>query len=196
MTRPAGWDPPKDIGSPIEHGDLGHNIVPVQPSPAVGDIDAQPGLEIVVPAYDGRMHAFRSNGELFWTYTFGGGASPYIGASEPLIVDLNGDGAPEILFATYSSGDQGEPDAPTHLVVLDGGGNELHKIELFARGSMAAPSVGDLDGDGDLEIVISLKDTEGAGKGGVQIWDVAGSADNCVLWSTGRGGAARQGYVP
>lgn len=197
MTRPAGWDPPRDIPGAVTSSDLGHNIVPTQPSPAVADLDAEPGLEIIVPAYDGNLHAFRSNGEPFWTYRFdGGGGGAFIGAAEPIIVDLNGDGGPEIVLVTYASGGQGEPDAPAHLVVLDGGGNELHKIELFARGSMAAPSVGDLDGDGVLELVISLKDTLGAGQGGVQIWDLPGSSTNCVLWPTARGGAARQGYVP
>jgi hypothetical protein len=196
MSRPSGWDPPKDTGPPIYEGDLGHNIVPTSPSPAVAEIDGEPGLEIVVPAYDGRLHAFRAGGEIFWTYTFAATAPPYIGAGEPLVVDLNGDGAPEILFTTFSSGDQGRPDAPTHLVVLDGGGNLLHEVPLFARGSMAAPSVADLDGDGQLEIVISLKDTEGGGKGGVQIWTAPGSSTNCVLWGTGRGGPTRQGYVP
>ena len=195
MTRPAGWESPKDLPGPAPEGDLGHNIVPTQPSPAVADLDGVPGLEIVVPAHDGRMHALRSTGEVFWSYGFGGGGA-FIGASEPLIVDLNGDGAPEVVFATYASGDQGVADAPTHLVVLDGGGNELHRIPLFARGSMAPPSIADLDGDGQLELVLSLKDTEGAGLGGVQIWDVPGSRTNCVLWGTGRGGAARQGYVP
>jgi hypothetical protein len=32
--------------------------------------------------------------------------------------------------------------------------------------------------------------------GGVQIWDLPGSAANCVQWGTGRGGLLRQGYVP
>ncbi len=196
MTRPAGWDPPKDTGAPLLYGDVGNNIVLTSPSPAVGDLDGQPGLEIVVPAYDGKLHAFKSNGDVFWTYTFSTAASPYVGAGEPLIVDLNGDGAPEILFTTFSSGSPGTADTPAHLVVLDGGGNQLHSVELFARGSMAAPSVGDLDGDGQLELVISLKDTLGAGKGGVQIWDLPGASGNCVLWGTGRGSPLRQGYVP
>jgi hypothetical protein len=195
MTRPSGWDPPKDTGAPLAYGELGHNIVPTSPSPAVADLDAEPGLEIVVPAYDGLLHAFRSTGEPYWTYGFGQG-SPYIGAGEPLIVDLNGDGTPEIVFTTFSAGDAGAPEAPAHLIVLDGGGNELHRVELLGRGSMSAPSVADLDGDGDLELVVSLKDTEGGGRGGVQLWDLPGSADNCVPWGTGRGGPARQGYVP
>src|SRR6185436_8276504 len=61
MTRPAGWDPPKDTGPPLLYGDVGNNIVVTAPSPAVGDLDGKPGLEIVVPTYDGKMHAFGSD---------------------------------------------------------------------------------------------------------------------------------------
>ncbi len=195
MTRPAGWEWPKDSGPPQAYGSIGHNIVPTYPAPSVADLDGEPGLEIVIPAYDGSLYAYRSSGELMWTYSFGQ-ADPFVGASEALIVDLNGDGGPEILFTTFSEGEPKTPLAPAHLVVLDAGGNELHKIELFARGSMAAPSVGDLDGDGALELVISLKDAIGAGEGGVQIWSLPGASSNCVLWGTGRGNWLRQGYVP
>lgn len=195
MTRPTGWDPPKDSGPPIDPGMLGGNIVPLAPAPAVADLDGQPGLEIVVPTYDGSMHAYASDGSELWTYAFATSGSPYVGASEALIVDLDGDGSPEIVFTTYSSGDFGEPDTPAHLMVLSSAGEELHRIELFARGSMAAPAVADLDGDGELELVISLKDTVGAGEGGVQIWDLPGSSTNCVLWGTGRGHPLRWGYV-
>ncbi|MCB9582940.1 MAG: VCBS repeat-containing protein [Polyangiaceae bacterium] len=196
MTRPTGWDPPKDTGLPIESSNLGQNIVPTRPSPAVADLDGKPGLEILVPTYDGKLHCFGPTGEELWFYTFGSSPSPYTGAGEPLVVDLNGDGVPEILFTTFSSGAPKQPDTPAHLVILDAGGNELQKVEIFGRGSMAAPSVADLDGDGQLELVISLKDTLGGGKGGVQIWDLPGSSDNCVLWGTGRGSLTRQGYVP
>jgi hypothetical protein len=195
LTRPEGWEVPKDSGPPLLYGEVGANIVMTLPAPSVAELDGEPGLEIVVPGYDGLLHAYRSSGEELWTYAFGR-ADPYVGASEALIVDLNGDGSPEILFTTYASGEPREPLTPAHLVVLDAGGNELHRVELFGRGSMAAPSVGDLDGDGQLELVISLKDSLGGGEGGVQIWDLPGSAANCVLWGTGRGGPLRQGYVP
>ncbi len=195
MTRPEGWEAPKDSGPPLTYEDRGHNVVPAYPAPSVGDLDGDAGLEIVVPAYDGLLYAFRSTGERMWTYAFGGG-DVFVGASEALLVDLNGDGSPEVVFATFSAGGQREPWAPAHLVVLDAGGNELHKLELALRGSMAAPSVADLDGDGQLELVVSLKDALGGGEGGVQIWDLPGSFDNCVLWGTGRGNWLRQGYVP
>jgi len=195
LSRPTGWETPKDSGPQSLYEAAGHNIVPPFPAPAVGDLDAEPGLEIVVPAYDGLMHAFRSTGEPMWTYAFAGDGV-FIGASEPLIVDLNGDGSPEVVFATYTEGEPREPVAPAHLVVLDAGGNELHRVELALRGSMAAPSVADLDGDGQLELVVSLKDSLGGSDGGVQIWDLPGSSDNCVLWGTGRGNWLRQGYVP
>lgn len=195
MTRPEGWERPKDSGLPLNYGTIGNNIVSTYPAPSVGDLDGVPGKESVVPAGDGLLYAYRSDGELYWSYPFGS-ASPYVGASEALIVDLNQDGSPEVVFTTYASGEPRQPDTPAHLIVLDAGGNLLHQVEIFGRGSMAAPSVADLEGDGQLELVISLKDSLGGDRGGVQIWDLPGAADNCILWGTGRGGPFRQGYVP
>ncbi len=194
MTRPAGWERPKDTAMPLVNSAKGQNIVATQPSPSVGNLDQDPGLEILAPSYDGSFYAFGSSGALLWQYAFATVASPYTGAGEALIADLNGDGVPEILFTTYSSGNPNAPETPAHLIILDNNGGELFKIELSGRGSMAAPTLADLDGDGDLELVISLKDSP-SGKSGVQIWDVPGSSTNCLPWPTGRGGFLRQGYV-
>lgn len=196
MTRPDGWAAPKDLPAPIDTGDLGANIVPTHPSAVVADLRDDPGLEILVPAYDGSVYAYGAAGTELWHYTFGTSASPYIGAGEPVVADLNGDGAAEVIFTTYSSGMPRDPDTPAHLIVLDASGNELHKIEVFGRGSMAAPSVADIDDDGDLELVVSLKDSLGGPDSGVQIWSLPGSSTGCVLWQTGRGNFLRQGYVP
>ena len=62
MTRPAGWISPKNTGTPLSHGSLGQNIVETEPSPSVADLDGKPGREIVVPASDGKMYAYRSDG--------------------------------------------------------------------------------------------------------------------------------------
>jgi hypothetical protein len=130
---------------------------------------------------------------VFWTYTFSTRATPYTGASEPLVADLNADGVPEVVFTTYSSGSPGVPDTTPYLVILSNAGAELQKVAISGRGSMAPPTIADVDGDGRPEVLISLKDTLGGSLGGVQIWDVAGAASNCLPWPTGRGGLLRQG---
>lgn len=193
MTRPAGWEAPKDTGGPLHSGSIGQNIVPTRPGPSVGELSERPGLEIIAPAYDGNLYAYGADGTQLWSFTFGRGPSPYVGASEALIADLNGDGVPEVIFTTFSSGEPRMPETPAHLIVLNANGVELHRVELFGRGSMAAPTLADVDGDGQPELVISLKDTLGGGDGGVQIWDLPGARLNCVLWGTGRGGWLRQG---
>ena len=59
---------------------------------------------------------------------------------------------------------------------------------------MSVPTVADIDGDGTLEILVSLKDGGAAG-GSVQVFSVPGSAPNCLLWPTGRANLLRNGYV-
>ena len=195
MTRPAGWEWPIDSLSPIPANDLGQNIVGTRPAPSVANINGDAGLEIIYPSYDGYLYAYAADGTRLWRYQFGTGASPYTGCSEALVADLNGDGVPEIIFNTFTSGAPGEPDATAHLVILNNSGEQLHAVPLDGRGSMAAPTVADVDGDGPVEIVVSLKDTLGGGDGGVQIFDVPGSFGNCLPWPTGRGNLLRQGYV-
>jgi hypothetical protein len=198
LRRPAGWEWPKDTGMPLGGLDyLGPNIVHTMPSPSVANLDGSSGLKILVPGYDGKIHVYNADGTVFWEYAFSTVATPYTGASEALVADLNGDGVPEVIFTTFTSGDFGNPDIPAHLIILSSSGALLRKLELPDRGSMAAPTIADLDGDGDLEIVVSLKDQVGGGLGGVQIYDVPGSSDNCVMWGTGRGGLLRKGsYQP
>jgi hypothetical protein len=54
-------------------------------------------------------------------------------------------------------------------------------------GWFAAPVVADLDGDGQLEILIQTFDH------GLDIFTVPGSGCNCMLWTTARGGPLRMG---
>ena len=77
---------------------------------------------------------------------------------------------------------------------LDSGGNELYKLPLPGRGAMPVPTIADANGDGQLEIAVSLKDGEDDVRQ-LQVYSVAGSADNCLLWPTGRGNYLRDGHV-
>ena len=112
-------------------------------------------------------------------------------ASEPVIADLNQDGSPEVLFTTF-----GDPDVldSGHLVILGADGTLLHDVPLpnpghngNGNGAPAAPAVGDLDGDGVLEIFVQTFEH------GMDVFKVPGSATNCLLWATARGGPLRMG---
>ena len=56
-------------------------------------------------------------------------------------------------------------------------------------------ALADVDGNGQVEIVVSLKDAEDKVES-VIIYTVPGSTDACLLWPTGRGNDLRNGLVP
>jgi len=161
------------------------------PAPAIANLvgDARP--EIVVSLNDGFVYCFSPEGERLWRYDVSGGA-PRTFSSEPVVSDLNGDGRPEVIFGTYSLDPNGG-----HLIVLANTGELLHDVELPGQGDNgngigvpAAPAVGDLDGDGTLEIAVLTFDH------GVDVFTVPGSETNCMPWPTGRGNYLRNGQGP
>jgi len=169
----SGWYPPLGV-----------------PAPALVDITGDSKLEIVVSLNDGYLYAFGPSATRRWRYDYRHGKAIMF-ASEPTIADLNQDGSPEVLFATY--GDPAVTDSG-NLVVLSAGGGLLHDVALpnpgndgNGNGAPAAPAVYDLDGDGALEIFVQTFDH------GLDVFRVPGSADNCVLWPTARGGPLRTG---
>jgi len=134
------------------------------------------------------MRAYSPDGGLLWAYQFDVPGGNFLGASGVAAGDLNEDGKPEIIFSTYST-----VDNISHLIVLDAMGHQLHKIALAKRGSMSVPTLADVDGDGILEIIVSLKDTLGGGLGGVQIYNVTSAGAGYLPWPTGRGNLLRNG---
>jgi hypothetical protein len=174
-SRPDGdWYPPSGI-----------------PAPTVANISGDSRPEIVASVPDGYVYAIGPTGKRLWRYDYAHGA-PKTFASEVVAADLNRDGMPELIFGTYGPG----PGAG-HLIVLSGAGKLLYDIELPHQGNdgngigvPAAPSVGDLDGDGTLEIVLTTFDH------GIDVFHVPGSRTNCLPWPTGRGNLLRNGMGP
>ncbi|MBX3127942.1 MAG: VCBS repeat-containing protein [Polyangiaceae bacterium] len=188
-TRPPGWETPLHVSGYLSGlWDYGDNIVAITNQVTVADIDpAKPGPEFIFAGFDGKIHAVDAAQNLLFSVTYT--TDPEVGTGGVLVADLNQDGVPELVFTTYST-----KTGVSALFILDAGGNLRHELPLPARGAMPVPTIADADGDGTLDIVVSLKDG-GDGKPQVQVYRVPGSADNCLLWPTGRGNLLRNGNV-
>ena len=66
--------------------------------------------------------------------------------TSPAVIDINGDGTKEIIFADYSG----------IVKIIDNVGNELHSFDTGNQ-VWGSPAIHDLDNDGELEIVINSK---------------------------------------
>ncbi len=158
------------------------------PAPTTVSILGDKNPEIIAPINDGYVYAINTDGSRAWRYDYAKGQAKTF-ASEVVVADLNKDGTPEIVFGTYSLQTNGG-----HLVVLENTGALLFDVVLPNQGSdgngigvPAAPTIADLDGDGQLEILVSTFDH------GIDVFTVPGSGTSCMLWPTGRGSYLRAG---
>ena len=190
--RKPGWETLPRGGAPIKVD--GYYPPLGIPAPTIADIIGDSRPEIVVPLNDGFIHTFAADGTKIFQSDYRVG-KPLLFASEVTVADLNQDGTPELLFSTY--GDPADTSAG-HLMVLDTIGTLLADVPLpdpgtngngNGNGAPAAPAVYDLDGDGALEIFVQTFDH------GMDVFKVAGSSKNCVLWPTARGGPLRSGHA-
>ncbi|PCC70736.1 hypothetical protein SAMN02745121_02796 [Nannocystis exedens] len=190
-SRRAGFDPPVHLPDYLsglwDYGDT--NIVGITNQVAVADLRADhPGLEIVFVGFDGRVHAVSAAGQVLWSTEYT--TDPEVAAGGVVIGDLSGDGVPEVVFNSYSTGDD-----KGALFVLGSDGAVQHELPLPRRGAMPVPTLADVDGDGQADIVVSLKDAEDMVES-VRVYTVPGSTASCLLWPTGRGNYLRNGLVP
>jgi hypothetical protein len=174
-VRPDGdWYPPSGIPAPTTVNLLG---------------DARP--EIIAPIDDGFIYAIGPDGARLWRHDYAHGRARTF-ASEVVVADLNRDGIPELVFGTYAL----DKDAG-RLVVLDSTGRLLFDVVLPGQGTNgngigvpAAPTIADLDGDGQLEILVQTFEH------GIDVFTVPGSGTACLPWPTARGNLLRNGMGP
>ena len=186
--RKPGWEVLPRGGAPIAvDGWYPPNGVP---APTIVNLQGDAAPEIIASLNDGFVHAFSADAQPIWWFNFSH-AKPVMYASEVTVADLNLDGSPEVIFTTYGAPDVSDSG---YLVILGADGSLLHDIPLpnpgyngNGNGAPAAPTVADLDGDGQLEIFVQTFDH------GMDVFTVPGSGPNCLLWSTARGGPLRMG---
>jgi len=165
------------------------------PNPVLADLDNDGFPEILHTSYDGKLHAW-SLGKAehdSWPYNLqpDGGAYLRFG-SEPVVADLDNDGYAEVILATWTENDS---NAPGQLLILSHEGNLLQAMNLpwdaedGRGGALGAPTLANLDGDANLEVVV------GTINQGLVAYEIADSANARLLWATGRGSFARSGYA-
>lgn len=189
-SRLAGWETPFHAPQYLSGlWDLGNtNIVAATNQVSVADLTAQsPGKELVFAGFDGTIHAVSAQNKALWSFRYT--SDPNVLTGGVAIGDLSGDGIPEVVFASYST------DADkSALYIVDAGGNLQHKLALPRRGAMPVPTLADVNGDGTVEIVVSLKDAVDKVES-VLVYTVPGSAQNCLPWPTGRADLLRSGVA-
>jgi len=134
------------------------------PSPLIAsDLDGDGTSEVIVGSMweANAVHAFRVNGQEWTNGDLDASTNGIFGVTmgringAPLVVDVNGDGSKEIFAGSYdgfvhawkTNGPAGEPQPLTGWPVAHG-----------TNGVRTSPVAGDLDGDGDLEIVTVAND--------------------------------------
>ncbi len=189
-SRIPNWDAPFHAPEYLDGlWDPGNNIVGLTNQVTIADINAtKPGLEMIFAGFDGRIHAVAADRTELWQMQYT--TSQAVFTPGIVVADLSADGVPEIVFATYSSAENASA-----LFILNAAGSKLFELPLPNRGSMAVPTLADVDNDGTVDIVINLKDAidnvEVA-----RIYRVPGSRTNCLLWPTGRANNLRNALVP
>jgi hypothetical protein len=174
--QPTKWsrDLPSDFCPNTEHKNC-HSS-----SPVIVDLNDDQMLDIVVATNNGHIIAFDHNGATLWDTdvapAFGMKAGTNLIQSSPAVADIDGDGKLEIVVGTGAT----SADVCTMggVIVLDHFGNiEVGWPRLsFGQNEngctktiYSSPALGDLDRDGDMEIVAAGFD------GRIYAWDHDGS---------------------
>ena len=136
-------------------------------SPALGDIDNDGKLEVVVGSFDNKIYALNGeDGSLLWSYTTGHNVD-----SSPSLGDIDSDGKLEVIMGSWDN----------KIYALNGeDGTLLWNYQIESAVDTTSPSLGDIDNDGKLEVVVGSYD----GK----IYTLNGE-NGSLLWSFQTGGS-------
>jgi Secretion system C-terminal sorting domain/FG-GAP-like repeat len=152
-----GW--PQDISS-----------VPAA-SAAVGDITGDNNPEIIFEAYNA-LYVWDSGGNLLSGFPYNLPTDVVTSYSSPILVDLDNDNLKEIVFGIHESG--GALNGGIYILKNDGtlfpGWPKTTTYWVYAP-----PSIGDIDGDAQLDIAVGDQVLSGTPVDNVYAWDKNGN---------------------
>lgn len=143
----------------------------IRSTPTLGDIDGDGDLEIITIAYDRRIRAFHHDGTAVAGWPIQRESGDIIlrgGESSAAIADIDNDGIDEVIIGTnsppWNGDDQSGPFPPEYntadyslatLWAINGDSTLVPGFPVITQQIIkSSPAVGDIDGDGDLEIVV------------------------------------------
>ncbi len=149
QSGPGNRTPPQMTGWPVTIGSAG-NFAPSR-GLVFADLDGDGLLEIITSSTDDRVYAWDTTGAAMPGFPV---TVNEMAQKAPGVGDLDGDGDLEIVQFTRGWVDQGR------LYIIDHLGNVLPGFPMnFNNNNLAgSPSLGDIDFDGDLEIIAGERD--------------------------------------
>lgn len=137
---------------------------------AVGDITGDNIPEIVAESYYS-IYAFDINGNVLDGFPFIPGTDRVFSYSSPVLADLDGDGLREILAGDHSLA---LGNGAVHALKSDGTVLEGWP-KYTAHWIYGPPAVGDIDGDGELDVAVGDQVLAGSPSNRVYAWDKNGN---------------------